>query len=207
MLTFRASEVAALLGEHPYQNAGDAVTRQIRDARPVDFCAAVAEALDTDPFAGCLSNDDTLRRVAARPGLAKGPRAEQARASKRRCQVGIDGEAGALEWYAQQTGVPLTERNTANLCHEEGSWCVRGRVDGLSGHDTVVEVKHRVSDKTFYGDLPAYDRCQVNTYMALRGLDKAVVVEVLRGAEGEECKYSLRRLAFDRAHWDARARA
>jgi hypothetical protein len=190
-VVFRASEVAAVIGEHAFQNISKPLMRLWRDMDAINFCVAVSTARETNPMAGCVSNADVVRRVASCPAAKRlktsAAAVESAHASDQRCAAGREAEAGAIAWYVKQSGLDVTERNTQMLTYVSpcGKWGIRGRTDGyLVAPETLLEVKLRTSEAIYMRPaLPKYDVLQVNTYMAMRGVNDAVVVEVLAGAD------------------------
>ena len=202
---FRVTEVATVLGENPHQPRSGPLLRLWRDADGLDFCIAVDDARKQgNALAGCLTNEDLLRRV----GTCEAAKEQcgavgitRARESQGRCHIGTRCEESALQWFTREHGVQLAECNQTGLTHDHGSWHLRGRIDGLVADDTILEIKHRMSKHVWDRDtLPVYDVQQVNLYMAMRGVRKAVVLEVFKTEHKTERKTS--ELVFDKARWD-----
>ena len=60
---------------------------------------------------------------------------------------------------------------------------VGGKVDGIAGDDTVVEVKNRISG--FKDPLPVYDIVQLQTYLFITKLRKGGLVEQFKYDKSE----------------------
>lgn len=87
-------------------------------------------------------------------------------------------------------------------------WYIGGRVDAVSTDRTlVIEIKNRVN-RLFYR-VPEYERVQVQAYMHLLDIDRAMLVECLtlppaRPDRGPDMHLHVTHIPRDREYWDRR---
>ncbi len=94
-------------------------------------------------------------------------------------KVGESFEETAIKQYEQMFNVSI-EVNTDYVKHsfyesDKHNWLIGGRIDGLLGTDTVIEVKNRM--KCFFNTIPIYEQIQLSTYMYAMKLNKSILIE------------------------------
>ena len=78
-------------------------------------------------------------------------------------------------FYKSQAGVIENEYGTF-------PWFIGGKIDGITkDRKTLVEIKNRVN--RLFRIIPQYESIQVQMYLQLLGLDKAILVECLKTKE------------------------
>lgn len=92
---------------------------------------------------------------------------------------GCKREANNLDKIQTSKGIQITERNSKMYCGElyrceEYVVMLRGKVDGQSD-DTIIESKNRT--KCLFKVLRGYEQVQLESYMFLTGLNKALLTE------------------------------
>ena len=101
------------------------------------------------------------------------------------CARGIVNETNDINKFEKETGMCVEDRNehvyskeiltTCDDEHKECEYIVRGKVDGTSNGDTVIESKNRM--RRLFKFIPEYEQVQLEVYMWLTGYDKAILIE------------------------------
>jgi hypothetical protein len=99
--------------------------------------------------------------------------------------IGVSLENKSIDLFERKSHQAVVERNT-NSCtkmipYNYGTLVLYGKVDGLQGDDTVVEVKQRVN--RLFGQLVQRERIQLMVYMYLTGRSRGVLVETFEGKQ------------------------
>lgn len=96
---------------------------------------------------------------------------------------------------------------TLALPHGDCPWYIGGRVDAVSDDRTlVIEIKNRVN--RLFCRVPEYERVQVQAYMHLLDIDRAMLVECLTTPPAEPDRdpgmhLHVTHIPRDREYWDA----
>jgi hypothetical protein len=103
----------------------------------------------------------------------------------KQCAIGVANEARDLARFEHFTGDVVLDRNNRvyrkvilSTCDDSYTRCdyiVSGCVDGIINGDTVVESKNRM--RRLFKTIPEYEQVQLEVYMWLTDLKKAVLVE------------------------------
>ena len=101
------------------------------------------------------------------------------------CTRGIANETRDISKYEETTGDVVIDRNdkvfrkvilnTTDDAHVECEYVLSGCVDGITNGDTIVESKNRM--RRLFHSIPEYEQVQLEVYMWLTGLKKAILVE------------------------------
>lgn len=94
-----------------------------------------------------------------------------------------------------------TEKNcsTYNLLPNI-EWIFRGKIDGLTTDNELVEVKNRVN--RFFKTIKNYEKVQIQTYLYLLDLENGFLVESLAKKKGEAPLINVVPTTFDKEFWE-----
>lgn len=179
--------------------AGEALRKTVKEAteKVVRLAAAKVRAAPEGKAA------ETSDALAALPGMAAVPAVAEAARAAAYTQRGSAKEGRIWDLYkaylgaeralgASKAGRPFKAALTEGL-H------LGGRVDGLLGEDTVVEIKHR--QRNFFLTIPRYEEVQIYVYMFVTGRRKAHWVQFFDGA------LRVKEIAWREEVWEAMAQA
>ena len=202
VIWYRASEVAAVLGIHGFESPVKTFKRLWKDMDGVAYCVATSEAKKSNPVAGCIDHRDVLRRNFQCPGKVCTELVEKAKMSERNCHAGRVCESSDIDTFEAQTWTRVGQRNSKMLryLHGDGTWGIRGRVDGRTENGGILESKRRTSRHVFdRPSIPSYDRIQCMVYMKLADSEHASLVEHFGYGSSQECRH--RRILWNATEW------
>lgn len=110
--------------------------------------------------------------------------------------LGIDADED-LDFYKSQAGVVENE-------HGSFPWFIGGKIDGITrDRRTLIEIKNRVN--RLFRIIPQYESIQVQVYLQLLGLDKAILVECLKTKEHNVLRENVNVISVNRdsEKWEA----
>lgn len=204
---FFGSQVAAVLGRHPYQKRSSAfeATWQRFDASSYDGAFERAGvATEEQAMAGELAEagDDFVRIFEDPDFLLKDRSAQDVQLSlatlpqtasralrdhARSAAFGAYGtrrESRALELLEERHGI--STRPVGGMfywAHPGDEWMVGGRIDAMTTEGgCVVEVKNRVTRAP--GNPPDYELDQLRTYLKIHAAERGYLFEVMEGPDG-----------------------
>lgn len=100
-------------------------------------------------------------------------------------------------FYKSQAGVIVNEYGTF-------PWFIGGKIDGITkDRKTLVEIKNRVN--RLFRIIPQYESIQIQMYLQLLGLDKAILVECLKTKEHSVLHEDVNVISVNRnsVNWEA----
>lgn len=202
-VTVFASQIAALIGMHKYQDADQALVDQWY-MTDVSGCidaivasgkqSAADHVLTKQQFKLC---EDTVTRAASAPDAqafrntldavqdTRVRKIAESSASKSR---GCLQENSAIDTYEKQHNKQVRERNSQlfkkQIRVSGDTITVMGRVDGIIDGNEITEMKNRM--RGFFAHVPLYEKVQTQTYLWLTGMSRCRLVQHFHGQTKED---------------------
>ena len=220
-LTIYASDLAACIGMHRYQQPWEAAVRIFERTSPSHYQAAHARVGREIPASmasrtlkriqesdvvtevenliqGSVDKlDDKVQKVIDEIGASDPEFAGDLRTYVF-TERGKVGEKAAVDAFELSHNVSLTERNTKffkkTFSCDGKVVILGGRVDGLSDDGRLVEIKNR--QRRFFNSVPLYEKVQVLAYMVLTGSPQCELVERF------DNEFKVTVVPFDETLWD-----
>ena len=199
-----ASGLAAAVGRHKYKSIREEFEAVWRRAMPAQFSVCMGEDTPHHRLQAAVAAEpgaaEALQAAAQPQPQQTGQQvADQVRALQgdarfgeevgreisrlANTRYGVANEEDGIAQYEACRGVHVVRTNklytlpilTADEPSPMYTAMLCGRVDGLIGDDTVVEMKHRVN--RLFRRIPEYEDVQMQCYLQLTGRDKGVLVE------------------------------
>lgn len=93
---------------------------------------------------------------------------------------GVARESSAMDIYIEHSGESV-KRGGALITHtHKDQFNIRGKVDGLTDQNKIVEIKNRT--RRFFHQVVGYEYCQVQFYMMMHNSTRCDLVECFHGA-------------------------
>ena len=203
MRVYTASQVASCIGKNPYENLCDVFERRWKLEDKEGYLKAVRiikppssfqkdqndlyKALRTDVGKKItdIQNDDNTDITAKVTNIQgcdtstlldnEAVQLKKYTTSRAATKYGTKTESSAIEVYEAKTGNEVSMKNTTCKSRTVGDIMIRGKIDGMTADDKILEIKNRT--KRLFGEVRLYEYIQVQCYLFIYDMQCADLAE------------------------------